>query len=91
MNGEFQNAYEVSVLTTPRRDEAEEAARLSQLGYWVLVTGAEICCRFTDAFIRWETRIVCASRTLAEIEEHYIDGEPGEMDEVIPPEQERAA
>lgn len=88
MNYEFQNAYEVSLLTTPSRDENVEAERLSSLGFWVLTYGAEVCCRHTDAFIRWETRIRRAARTLAELEDDFDGEELGEFEAVVPPEAE---
>jgi len=48
---EFQAAYELSCLTTPRNDDRAKIEELAALGRYVVYTTHEHCCQFTDAII----------------------------------------
>lgn len=48
---EFQNAYSLSCMMTPRNDDRAKIEELAALGRYVVYTTHENCCQFTDALI----------------------------------------
>jgi hypothetical protein len=67
---ELQNAFELGRMERGNNvDVMPEVRRLNALGFWVEVDRMDICCPYTDAFIRYETIIVGVSSTLAALNE----------------------
>jgi hypothetical protein len=84
---EFQRAFAVSQMTTPRRNDRSKAAALVRAGKFVVLHCYPVYCRATDAVLGEACAIVSVANTYEEAVGKVLNaGEPDPEDryEVLP-------
>lgn len=67
VQNEYQNAFQLSKMTTEIKNDSAAIERLRKEGSYVLVVEVDVCCKFTDALLGRAIHLVAHATTREEL------------------------